>query len=130
MDHWDSRKPTSDQRDPIPFNQVLKGRPKTHQYATRREFARTNNFPIFAGSDIADFVSYLDAHSGSSQRCFKSACRRWQTVERNVFSLYFCEIIRRCVPTGLEKKSIGSSAAVHRSVGMLFVPRRKFGVLY
>ena len=29
----------------------------------------------------------------------KSACRRWQ------ISLYFCEIIRRWIPTGLEKKS-------------------------
>ena len=60
MDHWDSRKPTRDQREPILFNQVLKGRPKTHQYATRREFARTNNLPIFAGKDIADFIAYLE----------------------------------------------------------------------
>jgi len=40
--------------------------------------------------------------------------------------LYFCGTISRCIPTGREKFVLGSSAAVHRSVGMLFVPRRKF----
>ena len=61
---------------------------------------------------------------------YQNACRCRQTVERNVFSLYFYETISRCIPTGLEKMSIGSSAAVHRSVGMLFVPRQKFGGRY
>jgi hypothetical protein len=78
MDHWDSRKPTRDQREPILFNQVLKGRPKTHQYATEREFARANNLPIFAGNDIADFVAYPNAHDVPPQGFFsKNARRRW-----------------------------------------------------
>jgi hypothetical protein len=71
MDHWDSQRPTRDQREPFLFNQVLEGCSKTHQYATRREFARSNNFPIFAGSDIANFVSYLDAHDLPSRAMFQ-----------------------------------------------------------
>ena len=82
MDHWVSRKPTRDQRKPILFNQVLKGRRKTHQYATRREFARTNNLPIFAGKDIADFIAYPNAHDVSLQRCFFQNVGVGQTVER------------------------------------------------
>ena len=49
------------------------------------------------------------------QRCFKEPVRVGQTLERNVFSLYFYEIIRRCIPTGFGKKSIGSSAIVQGS---------------
>jgi hypothetical protein len=120
MDHWDSRKPTRDQREPILLNQVLKGRPKTHQYVTRSEFARTNHFPIFAGSDIADFVSDLDVHDLSSPAMFqKRPSASGQTVEKNVFSLYFCEMTSQCISTDRRKNSIGFSVAVHCSVGVV-----------
>jgi hypothetical protein len=129
MDHWVSRKPTRDQREPILFNQVLKGRRKTHQYATRREFARANNLPIFAGKDTADFIAYPNAHDVSLQRCFFQNVGVGQTVERNVFSLYFCGTTAGAFLPGRQKFVIGSAPPVHRSVGLLFVPRRKFGGL-
>ena len=52
-----------------------------------------------------------------------------KTVERNVFSLYFCGTISRCVSTGPAKNRTWLQRAVQRSVGMLFARRRKLGGL-
>jgi hypothetical protein len=48
---------------------------------------------------------------------------------KNVFSLCFLGTISRCISTCEGEKSRHRyNAAVHYSVGMLFVPGRKFGV--
>ena len=52
-----------------------------------------------------------------------------KTVERNVFSLYFCGTISRCVSTGPAKNRTWLQRAVQRTVGMLFARRRKLGGL-
>jgi hypothetical protein len=85
--------------------------------------------PIFTGDDVADFVAYLDAHGVPRQRCFRNACRRWADRAR-LFGLCFWGTISRCISTCEgEKLRDRYNAAVHYSVGMLFVPRRKFGGL-
>jgi hypothetical protein len=112
-----------------PFQSSTQRTPQTHQYATRREFARTNNLPIFVGKDIADFIAYPNAHDVSLQRCFFQNVGVGQTVERNVFSLYFCGTTAGAFLPGRQKFVIGSAPPVHRSVGLLFVARRKFGGL-
>jgi hypothetical protein len=57
----------------------------------------------------------------------------WESLRFNAdgkcSSLYFCGTTAGAFLPGRQKFVIGSAPPVHRSVGLLFVPRRKFGGL-
>ena len=45
--------------------------------ATSTKSDRSNNFAIFAGSDVADFVAYLDAHGLPSPAMLQKRLSGW-----------------------------------------------------